>query len=126
MPAALLPPFLLDEIEARESGVGASVAIPPGSPCNVTLAITRVLPHESLDVSIWGAGEDGDWVRLASFPNKCYCGTYSMPLQLGGQSHVTRLRAEWKMSRWSQPGATPLFGFFVALDDRRTRHAGAA
>jgi hypothetical protein len=127
MPATLLPPFLLDEIEARESGVGAAIPIPQDlPPVNVTLGITRVLQQECLDVSVWGDNDTGVWIRLASFPNKCYCGTYTMPLNLADNPHISRLRVEWKMTRWNQSGEAPLFGFYVSLDEQRARRAGAS
>lgn len=125
----MTPAFLLEEIEARENGVSAAVPVPPSqAPLHAVLGITRVLQHENLDVSIWGAGDSGDWIRLASFHNKCHCGHYTTPISLATHPELKRLRVEWQMSRWgNQPlGAAPLFGFYVTLEERIYKHAGAA
>ena len=123
----MFPQFLLPETVSREDGSGASITLDqnPG-PALLTLGINRVIEQETLDVSVWGSSDGRNWRPLASFPQKCYCGDYSMELNLGRDPDVRFLRAQWRMERWATDQAGPLFGFHVKLDRPRSRHAGAA
>ncbi len=112
------PFFLLPETVAREDGAGAEVALgaSKGAPLLVTLGITRILEQESLDVSIRGSADRTTWGAkpLAAFPQKFYCGAYTLVLDLSAHSEVEYLRVEWKMARWGRGELKPLFGFYVA------------
>jgi hypothetical protein len=91
----------------------------------LTLGISRVLEHETLDVSVWGSKDGADWgLRpLVSFPRKFYCGVCSILLNLSSDPAVRYARVQWKMKRWTRPDGNPLFAFFVNAQDSGARLA---
>jgi hypothetical protein len=113
----MLPNFLLPENVSREDGAGPVMDLggAQGKIISLTLGITRIIEQESLDVSIWGSSNGTDWGArpLLSFPQKFYCGTYSILLDLTGEPGVRYLRAQWKMNRWGRGDQRPLFDFYV-------------
>lgn len=112
----MLPNFLLTETVADNAGAGPALEIPAGSAnLMITLGITRIVEQESLDLWITGSADGQEWTAkpLLRFPQKFYCGTYSMVLNLNDHPGVRYLRAEYKMARWGRGDRTPLFGFFV-------------
>ncbi|MBV8843913.1 MAG: hypothetical protein JO307_13980 [Bryobacterales bacterium] len=119
------PRFLLPETVAHTDGVGAELAIERSSPLLLTLSIHRIVERESLEVSICGSTDGSHWRPLASFPQKSYCGTYCMDLDLGRHPDIRYLRAQWKMGRWVGT-QRPLFGFDVFVEELKMQHAGAA
>jgi hypothetical protein len=116
-----MPLFLLPENVAREDGSGAGFALDAdrGKSLVVTLGITRTMEQESLEISVWGSGDGSDWKLLQVFPQKFYCGTYSLVLDLSGRPEVRYLRAAWKMNRWGRGDASPLFGFYLTAEEVR-------
>jgi len=124
----MVPAFLLPESTARQDGRGPEVALGAhqGKPMLLTLGINRILEQESLEVSVWGSSDDEEWLPIATFPPKCYCGTYYLTVDLSRHKHITRLRAQWRMSRWDHRRQEPLFGFFLFLEELKMRVAGAA
>jgi hypothetical protein len=113
----VLPAFLVTESVVHEEGAGPVVELGPsqGKPLLLTLGITRIIEQESLDVSIWGSSDGQDWGSkpLLSFPQKFYCGTYQVELDLAAHPEVRCLRAQWKVSRWGRGAPTPLFEFYL-------------
>jgi hypothetical protein len=125
----MLPQFLLPETVARQDGAGAEINVEISGSDTVlllTLGITRVLEAECLDVSIWGSADGEHWEELASFPHKCYCGNYSLALDLSHRPQIRYLRTQWKMERWGSAEVRPLFGFHVFAEEMQVQHAGAA
>jgi hypothetical protein len=122
-----MPMFLLPENVARQDGLGTDCTL--GSDCGktllLTLGITRTMEHESLEISIWGSSDRRDWKLLQVFPQKFYCGTYSLVLELTGHPDVRHLRASWKMNRWGQGDSVPLFGFYLKAEEARLQAVGA-
>ena len=122
-----MPLFLLPENVSREDGAGADCAL--GVDCGkvlmLTLGITRTMEQESLEISVWGSKEGMDWKLLQVFPQKFYCGTYSLVLDLTERSEIRYLRAAWKMNRWGQRDAAPLFGFYLTAEEIRFHAVGA-
>lgn len=121
---------LLNEIIARSDGIGPLIDIgdDAGRLLVLTLGITRIIEQETLEVSIWGSPDQTDWgVRpLASFPQKSYCGVYSILLNLAAQPEIKYLRIQWKMNRWTKGNPTPLFGFHVHRERSGARVRTAA
>lgn len=113
----MLPNFLLPEQEIRQNGTGPAVEIPAAASTafTVTLGINRILEQESLDVCIKGSADGEVWgdKPLAAFPQKFYCGVYSLYLDLSDAPETKYLRVEWKMNRWGRGEPTPLFGIYV-------------
>jgi len=119
----MLPTFLVPETVARESGSGNEWELPAtGMILLVTLGITRIIEQESLNVSIWGSSDRADWGAkpLLQFPQKFYCGTYAMVLDLSRSAGVRYLRAEFKLNRWGRGEPQPLFGFYVFAEEAGT------
>src|SRR5437588_1313879 len=113
----MLPEFLLPETVIRESGTGPEITLgKSGSLVLLTLSINRIVEQESLDLSVWGSPDGHTWTQLTAFPQKFYCGTYSLALDLRSHPEISKLRVQWKMSRWGRGDLTPLFGFYVFAD----------
>ena len=85
----------------------------------VTLAITKIIEQESLDLSIlrfggWcGVGRES----IAAFPQKFYCGEWPLLLDLTAHPDVKFVRAHWEMARWGRGTETPMFEFGVTLKE---------
>jgi hypothetical protein len=123
--------FLLPETTVREAGAGSPLDLgkTSGGTLILTLGITRILEKESIDVAIWGSPDGSDWgtIPIATFPQKFYCGTYQMHLNLATRPDVRFLRAQWDAGRWSMGKGKPLFTLylFVQAHDRQFAYAGA-
>lgn len=113
----MLPAFILPETTVREAGTSPVLDLGNSQSGLVllTLGITRIIEQESLDVSVWGSTDNADWSAkpLIAFPQKFYCGTYQVLLDLSRHSGVKYLRVQWKVNRWGRGEAKPLFGFYV-------------
>ena len=113
----MLPGFLLPETTVREAGTGEAfdIAELAGSVILLTLGITRIIEQQSLDVSIWGSPDGKEWGAkpLISFPQKFYCGTYQILLDLTDRPDVKFLRAKWTAARWGKGDPKPLFGIYL-------------
>ncbi len=127
----MLPKSLLPETIARANGVGPVIDVSQeaGRLLVLTLGITRIIEQESLELSVWGSSDNTTWDTkpLAFFPQKSYCGMYSILLNLSARPEIKYLRVQWKMNRWTKGNPTPLFGFFVDSEPSgaRIRAAGA-
>jgi hypothetical protein len=122
-----MPKFVLPESVARQNGTGAEFALEAkrGKPLLLTLGITRIIQHESLEISIWGSADGDTWKVLHVFPQKFYCGTYSMLLDLARHPDVRYLRAQWNMNCWGSGETEPLFGFYLLAEEPKLRAVGA-
>jgi hypothetical protein len=113
----VLPAFLVTETVVREEGAGPEIALGPsqGRLLLLTLGITRIIEQESLEISIWGSSDQTNWGTkpLVSLPQKFYCGTYQIELDLSAHPDVAYLRAQWNVSRWGRGVPAPLFGFYL-------------
>ena len=127
----MLPEFLLPETTVREAGTGPELNLGEdrGGTLVLTLGITRILEQQSLDVSIWGSVDGQDWGTkpLLSFPQKFYCGTYQIILDLSDHPDVRYLRTKWQVNRWGKGDPKPLFTvyLFVQAMERILAAAGA-
>ena len=124
----MVPAFLFPENIAREDGHGGEISLGESRARSLllTLGITRILEQGCLDVSIWGSADGQAWQPLASFPQKFYCGTYSMMLDLSRRLEIRYLRAQWRMSRWGGGDSKPLAGFYLFAEVAKMQVAGAA
>jgi hypothetical protein len=113
----MLPGFLLPETTIREAGTGEAMDLAEftGSVVLLTLGITRIIEQQSLDVSIWGSADGKEWGAkpLISFPQKFYCGTYQILLDLAPHSGVRYIRPKWHVARWGKGDPKPLFGVYL-------------
>jgi hypothetical protein len=117
----MLPEFLLAETTIREAGAGPvlSLGAHQGSVLILTLGITRIIEQESLDLSILGSPNGTDWSAkpLISFPQKFYCGTYQVLLDLTDRPDVKHIRAKWQVNRWGKGDPTPLFDVYLFVKE---------
>jgi hypothetical protein len=124
----MLPNFLLPEAVIREDGEGPEVSLgsSQGKPILLTLGITRIIEQESLDVSIWGSPDNSNWgtAPLISYPQKFYCGTYQLLLDLSQHPDVQYLRARYKVNRWGHGDPKPLFGVYLFAEESSPRAVG--
>ncbi len=113
----MLPAFLIPEAVLREDAAGPEINLGSSraKALVLTLGITRVIEQQSLEVSIWGSADNATWgdKPLMSFPQKFYCGTYQLLLDLSGHPEVQYLRAKWKVQRWGRGEPKPLFGTYL-------------
>jgi hypothetical protein len=117
----MLPQFLLPETTVRAAGTGSEIQLgeEPNATLILTLGITRIIEQESIDIAIWGSVDGTDWGAkpLASFPQKFYCGTYQILLDLGERPEVRQLRVSWKVNRWGKGDPKPLFTVYLFAQD---------
>jgi hypothetical protein len=128
---AMLPEFLVPETTVREAGKGPAFGLDgqQGGTLILTLGITRIIEQESLDLSIWGSADGADWGAkpLVSFPQKFYCGTYQLLLDLSAHPETRYLRAQWQANRWGKGDPKPLFTVYLfAQETERRVHAVGA
>lgn len=113
----MLPTFLLPETIAQKNGIGADIELGPDSEKQllITLGVTRIVEQESLDVEIWGSKDGTTWgdKPILRFPQKFYCGVYSLLLDLSKKPDTKYLRVTYKLNRWGRGDSTPLFGFYI-------------
>ena len=85
----------------------------------VTLAITKIIEQESLDVSIYGSADGAAWEAksIAAFPQKFYCGESPLLLDLNAHPAVKFVRAHWEVARWGRGTETPMFEFGVTMKE---------
>jgi hypothetical protein len=121
----MLPTFLLPDAVIRENGEGPVIQLgsAQGKPLLLTLGITRIIEQESLDLSVWGSADQHEWGAkpLAVFPQKFYCGTYQLLLDLGEHPEVTHLKVKCKVARWGRGEPKPLFGAYLFAQESQPR-----
>ena len=117
----MLPEFLVAETTVREAAAGPAMALgeQSGGTLVLTLGITRIIEQESIDLSIWGSADGTDWGTkpITTFPQKFYCGTYQLLLDLNQDPTVKFIRAKWQVSRWGRGDPKPLFGIYLFAQD---------
>jgi len=113
----MLPQFLLPETTVREAGTGPVIGLGEerGGTLILTLGITRIIEQESLDISIWGSADEADWGTkpLVAFPQKFYCGTYQILLDLTDRPDVKFLKVKWGVNLWGKGDPKPLFTVYL-------------
>jgi hypothetical protein len=111
----MLPQFLLPETTIRDAGNGPEFQLGEhqGQCLVLTLGITRIIEQESIDLSISGSADGTNWVPVAAFPQKFYCGTYQLVVDLSERPQITHLRVGWALNRWGKGSLKPMFGLYV-------------
>jgi hypothetical protein len=121
----MLPSFLIPESVVREDGQSQEISLgtSQGKTVLLTLGITRIIEQESLEISIWGSADNADWGSkpLVVFPQKFYCGTYQLVLDLTERPDVQYLRAGYKTNRWGRGEPKPLFEFYLFAQEMTSR-----
>ena len=85
----------------------------------VTLAITRIIEQESLDLSVFGSADGATWgaKSIAAFPQKFYCEESPLLLDLTAHPDVKFVRAHWECARWGRGVETPMFEFGATMKE---------
>jgi hypothetical protein len=113
----MLPQFLLPETTVREAGTGPAIELgdQQGEALILTLGITRIIEQESIDISIQGSADGSEWAAkpVATFPQKFYCGTYQILVDLTDHPDVKYLRVKWAVNRWGKGDPKPLFAIYL-------------
>jgi|SRR5215471_20396547 len=124
----MVPQFLLPETTVREAGTGPETYLGEqrGACLVLTFGITRIIEQESIDLSIWGSEDGVEWGKkpVVAFPQKFYCGTYQIMLDLTDRPNIHYVRVKWAVNRWGKHG-TPLFGIYVFIQAMRPAMASA-
>jgi len=83
----------------------------------VTLAVSKIIEQESLDLSIYGSADGATWEAksLAAFPQRFYCEETPLLLDLSAHPQVKFVRAHWEVARWGRGTETPMFEFGVTM-----------
>lgn len=125
----MLPQFLLPETTVREAGQSPELDLGEtlSGTLILTLGITRIIEQQSIDISIWGSSDGSDFGAkpLMAFPQKFYCGTYQLVLDLT-ETPVRYLRAKWAVNRWGKGDPKPLFTVYLftqAMERELALHA---
>jgi hypothetical protein len=123
----MLPVFLIPETTLREAGSGLKLSLGEncGGALTLTLGITRIIEQECLDVSIWGSADGSFWGSkpIIAFPQKFYCGTYQVKLDLSERPEIRHLQARWQVNRWAKGDPTPLFTIYLFAEIHQPVHA---
>jgi hypothetical protein len=86
----------------------------------LTLAITKIIEQESLDVAVYGSADDGTtWSPkpVVAFPQKFYCEESPLLLDLSAHPDVKFVRAHWDVARWGRGTETPMFEFSLRMKE---------
>ena len=125
----MLPQFLLPETTVREAGTSPDLQIgdQQAGTLILTLGITRIIEQESIDISIWGSPDGADFGTkpLLAFPQKFYCGTYQILLDLSDRPDIQYLRAKWQVNRWGKGDPKPLFTIYLFTQQMERQFAAA-
>lgn len=119
---AVMDTFLVPEktvVDAKGEGPVVELGAAAGGVLLITLAITRIVEQESLDVSVWGSADGNGWGEkaLLVFPQKFYTGQHPLLLDLRQTPDVKLLRARWDAARWGRGSDKPMFEFHVSAKE---------
>jgi len=118
----MLDAFLVPEITVEAEGESQPIALGDnaGKTYLLTLAITKIVEQESLDVSLWSSADGNEWGTkpLIAFPQKFYQGIYQIFLDLHEKPEIKFLKAKWAVNRWGVGSQTPQFSFLVKIQEK--------
>ena len=118
----MLDAFVVPEITIEANGESEPIELGEGAgkAFLLTLAVTRIVEQESLDLSIWGSADGKDWGAkpLAAFPQKFYQGVYQLWMDLREKPEVKFLKAKWGVNRWGVGQTKPRFSFLVKIQEQ--------
>ena len=118
----MLDGFLVPEITVEANGEGEPVAVggASGKTLLLTLAVTRILEQQSLDVSVWASADGQQWDAkpLIAFPQKFYQGVSQLLLDLRDAPDTKFLRTKWTVNRWGVGDPKPRFSFLLKIQEQ--------
>jgi hypothetical protein len=79
-------------------------------------------------VAVWGSTDGVNWGSkpLVQFPQKFYCASYSLHIDLSEHPDIEFMQVRWKVNRWGRGDARPLFGFYVFSQTATARAMAAS
>jgi hypothetical protein len=106
-------------VSAKGDGATVDVSGATNPVFLVTLAITRIIEQESLDLSVFGSADGATWgaKSIAAFPQKFYCEESPLLLDLTAHPDVKFVRAHWEVARWGRGVETPMFEFGATMKE---------
>jgi hypothetical protein len=106
-------------VSAKGDGPAVDVSNVTNRVFLLTLAITKIIEQESLDISIYGSPDGAAWSPkpIVAFPQKFYCGESPLLLDLKAHPDVKFVRAHWEVARWGRGTETPMFEFGVTIKE---------
>ena len=115
--AVLVPAHTV--VSAKGDGPAVDVSSASSRVFLVTLAITKIIEQESLDLSIFGSADGATWSAksIAAFPQKFYCEESPLLLDLTAHADVKFIRAHWEVARWGRGTETPMFEFGATMKE---------
>ncbi len=118
----MLDGFLVPEITVEANGEGEAIPVgeSAGKTLLLTLAVTRILEQQSLDVSVWGSADGQQWGAkpLLAFPQKFYQGVSQLLLDLQDAPDAKYLRTKWTVNRWGVGSPKPRFSFLLKMQEQ--------
>jgi hypothetical protein len=116
----MIDTYLIPEntvVNAKGDGAPVDVSNAANRVFLLSLNITEIVEHESLDVSIFGSADGAAWSPkpITYFPQKFYTAEHPMLLDLTGRPEMKFLRAHWEVARWGRGTEIPLFKFGVSI-----------
>lgn len=83
----------------------------------LTLAITKIIEQEALELSIHSSADGATWDAkpVTTFPQKFYCEETPFLLDLTAHPDAKFVRAHWEVARWGRGTETPMFEFHVQM-----------
>ena len=114
---ALVPPETV--VTAKGDGPALEVSSAANRVFLLTLAITKIIEQESLEIGIYGSADGAAWnpKPIVTFPQKFYCGQSPLLLDLTAHADVKFVRAHWEVARWGRGTETPMFEFGVTMKE---------
>lgn len=106
-------------VSAKGDGASIDVSGATNRVFLVTLAVTKIIEQESLDLSVYGSADGVTWgaKSIAAFPQKFYCGESPLLLDLTAHPDVKFVRAHWEVARWGRGVETPMFEFGATMKE---------
>ena len=123
--------YWLPECVVQAAGAGPEIELgsDAGKLLVLTLGINRTIEKQGIVLSVWASSDGQDWGihPILAFPQKYYCGIYSLLLNLAKHPQMRYVRVEWKISRWGKGkhDTPPMFAFFVYAEESGARIGSA-
>jgi hypothetical protein len=104
-------------VTAKGDGPAIDVSAASHSVLLATLAITKIIEQESLDIFIHASADGTTWSPkpIANFPQQFYVGQIPLLIDLSQHADTKFLRAHWEVARWGRGTDTPMFEFEVSI-----------
>lgn len=109
MPLQLIPEN--SRLEANGNGAAFDISASATRTFLCLLTVTEQIEQESLDVSIYGSTDGGNWTKkpLLKLPQQFYRGKTKLVLDLSLRPEIKFIRARWDLTRWGRGAPLPMF-----------------